>query len=127
MEHFVADKKINMPVEKQRFADNTYSLAKGIHHINIAKQYFEDVRLGANGDVKAVFNQYIQKCEWIISNLMDRLGPENKKSLQDELSSSIFIEAINDKLIHLNDEQKDFIENLLDSIISGEEIKVVKE
>lgn len=116
-----------MPVEKQRFADNTYSLAKGIHHINIAKQYFEDVRLGTNGDVKAVFNQYIQKCEWIISNLMDRLGPENKKSLQDELSSSIFIEAINDKLIHLNDEQKDFIENLLDSIISGEEIKVVKE
>lgn len=116
-----------MPVEKQRFADNTYSLAKGIHHINIAKQYFEDVRLGTNGDVKAVFNQYIQKCEWIISNLMDRLGPENKKSLQDELSSSIFIEAINDKLIHLNDEQKNFIENLLDSIISGEEIKVVKE
>jgi flagellin-specific chaperone FliS len=116
-----------MPVEKQRFTDNTYSLAKGIHHINIAKQYFEDVRLGTTGDVKAVFNQYIQKCEWIISNLMDRLGPENKKSLQDELSSSIFIEAINDKLIHLNDEQKEFIENLLDSIISGEEIKVVKE
>lgn len=116
-----------MPVEKQRFADNTYSLAKGIHHINIAKQYFEDVRLGTNGDVKAVFNQYIQKCEWIISNLMDRLGPENKVALQNELASSIFLEAINDKLIHLNNEQKDFVENLIDSIISGEEIKVVQE
>ena len=116
-----------MTAQKERFADNTYSLAKGIHHVNIAKQYFEDVRFGTKAEVKAVFNQYIQKCEWIISNLKDRLAPDNKAALEKELSSSIFLEAINDKLIHLNEEQIDFIENLLDAIINGEEIKVVKE
>ena len=113
--------------KKERFTDNTYSLAKGIHHINIAKQYFEDVRFGTQGDIKAVFNQYIQKCEWIISNLKDRLGPDNKLSLEKELLSSISLEAISDRLIHLNEDQLGIIENIVDAIISGEEIKFIKE
>lgn len=110
---------------KERFSDNTYSLAKGLHHINIAKMYFEDVRYGTIGEIKLVFNQYIQKCDWIIANMRDRLAKENRLTLEKELSESLTFEAINDKLIHLDNNQRNFIENIIDAFIKGEEVKVI--
>lgn len=110
--------------KKESFADNTYSLAKGMHHINIAKQYFEDVRLGTSGEVKMVFNQYIQKCDWIMDNLKHRLTDENRKNLEAELNDSISFEAITDKLVRLNSNQRLLLESIIDSLIKGEEIKV---
>lgn len=112
-------------MKRQSFSDNTYSLTKGLHHINLARQYFEDLRLGSNGDIKAVFNQYIQKCEWIISNVKDRLPKENKEALVNELNNSIDIEAIMDKLIHLEPDKRLLIENLIDSILSGEDVLLI--
>lgn len=110
--------------KKESFADNTYSLAKGMHHINIAKQYFEDVRLGTSGEVKMVFNQYIQKCDWIMDNLKHRLTEENRKNLEAELNDSISFEAINDKLVRLDSNQRLLLESIIDGLIKGEEIKV---
>lgn len=112
-------------MNQNSFVDNTYSLAKGLHHINIAKAYFEDVRLGTSGPVKAVFNQYIQKTEWILNDLRDRLNEESRTVLKKELEDSIALESIIDKLIHLNTDQRDFIENLLESMRKGEEVKIV--
>ena len=111
---------------KSDFTDSTFSLAKGLHHINIAKQYFEDVRMGTFGNVKAIFNQYIQKCEWIINNVTHRLKEENKKELEKELKESMTFEAINDKLILLDNEQREFVESLIEAIINGEKVKVEK-
>lgn len=111
--------------EKQRFTDNTYSLAKGLHHINIAKEYFEDVRLGSTGDVKMIFNNYIQRCDWILTNMTHRMSQESREALKRELSGSFSMEAINDKIIHLDSKQRDIIENIMDRMISGEQIEVV--
>jgi len=110
---------------KTKFADNTFSLAKALHHINIAKQYFEDVRFGTNKDVKAIFNQYILKCDWIISNVKNRLKEENKIALVEELKDSITFDAITDKLIKLDATQRAFIENLMDSLIKGDGVEIV--
>jgi hypothetical protein len=112
--------------KKESFSDNTYSLAKGMHHINLAKMYFEDVRYGTKGDIKAIFQQYIQKCEWIMDNLKHRLTEENRKNLQAELNDSLSFEAINDKLIRLDNQQRFFLESIIDSLIKGEEIKIVE-
>jgi len=109
------------------FADSTFSLAKGLHHINIAKQYFEDVRMGTFGDVKAIFNQYILKCEWVINNVTHRLKDENKKAIEKELKESMTFEAINDKLILLDNKQRDYVEKLIEAIINGDKINVEKE
>jgi flagellin-specific chaperone FliS len=111
--------------EKKTFTDNTYSLAKALHFIDLAKQYFEDVQLGTNGEVKMIFSLYIQKCDWIIRNLKDRLSPENREILAKELETSIDINAIMDKVIHLDGKQKSFIEDIIDGMIRGEEIIIV--
>jgi flagellin-specific chaperone FliS len=111
--------------EKKTFTDNTYSLAKALHFIDLAKQYFEDVQLGTNGEVKMIFSLYIQKCDWIIRNLKDRLSPENREILAKELEGSLDINAIMDKVIHLDGKQKSFIEDIIDGMIRGEEVIIV--
>lgn len=111
---------------KESFTDNTYSLAKGMHHINLAKQYFEDVRFGTAGLVKNIFNQYVQKCDWVMDDLKHRLTDENRAILTEELNDSLLFEAINDKLVRLDNAQRDLIENIIDGLIRGEGIKIVK-
>jgi hypothetical protein len=111
---------------KESFSDNTYSLAKGLHHCNLAKMYFEDVRLGTSGEIKLMFNQYILKCDWIISNMQNRLTEPNRMALKKELEDSISFEAINDKLIRLDNEQRAFLENIIDAFVRGEEIKIIE-
>lgn len=112
---------------KEKFTDNKFSVAKGLTHIHIAKQYFEDVKIDANMDVKMIFNQYIQKCDWIINNLKDRLNQENRIYLEKELEDSLTVDAISDKVVLLDNKAKEFVEELIDRLIKGEEIIILDE
>jgi hypothetical protein len=112
-------------MEKEIFTDNTYSLAKGLHHINLAKQYFEDVRIGTSKDLKAIFNNYINKCEWIITDVKTRVNDECREILKSDLSDPLVFESITDKLVYINNEQRQFIESLLEAMVNGEEIKMI--
>ena len=106
------------------YEKDTYSLAKGIHHINIAKQYFEDVKMGCTGEMKNTFNSYINKCEWILSNMFDKLDLEKRKIYKQELSDSLGIDAINDQLMMLEIDQRVKVEELLEAIINGKEVTI---
>jgi hypothetical protein len=103
---------------------DTYSLAKGLHHINIAKQYFEDVRMGCTGDLKNTFNGYINKCDWILNNIFDKLTPDRRKIYKIELSDSLAIDSINDQLMMLDNAQRAEIEEMLDAILKGKKVTV---
>lgn len=111
-------------MSNERFSDNTFSLAKGLHHINIAKMYFEDLHRGSSGSIKQIFNQYIIKCDWIYKNIYDRVNDSSREILKNEMKDSIIIEAINDKIIKLEEKERLMIEDLIDAIIKGEKIIV---
>jgi hypothetical protein len=102
----------------------TYSLAKALHHLNIAKQYFEDVKLGCIGDVKNTFNGYVNKCDWILNNVFDKLSNEKRKIYKEELSDSLSIDAINDQLMMLDNTQRSQIEELLEAIVKGKKVTI---
>lgn len=102
---------------RQHFSDSTFSLAKSLHHINLAKDYLMDVRMGTSGSVKELFNGYISKCEFILNNINDRLKEENREALKKELKNSFTFEAINDKLIYLDDAQREDVENYIENLI----------
>lgn len=102
----------------------TYSLAKGLHHLNIAKQYFEDVKMGCVGDVKNTFNGYVNKCDWILNNVFDKLDNEKRKIYKEELSDSLSIDSINDQLMMLDTTQRSQIEELLEAILKGKRVTV---
>lgn len=114
-------------MDKQQFSDNTYSLAKGLQHTNIAKEYFEDLQRNTKQEVKMMFSQFVNKCDWIIKNIRDRIGDESRGVLKNELSDSLAFDSINDKLIRLTTEQRSLVETVIDSLISGEEVKIVDE
>jgi hypothetical protein len=102
----------------------TYSLAKALHHLNIAKQYFEDVKMGCTGDVKNMFNGYINKCDWILNNVFDKLDNTKRKIYKEELSDSLGLDAINDHLMMLDNAQRREIEEMLDAILKGKKVTI---
>lgn len=109
------------------YEKDTYSLAKGLHHINMAKQYFEDVRIGCTGDLKNTFNGYINKCDWILNNVFDKLKPDTRKVYKEELSDSLGIDHINDQLMRLDNNQRSQLEDILENIVKGKQVKVIIE
>ena len=102
----------------------TYSLAKGLHHLNIAKQYFEDVKMGCTGEVKNTFSGYINRCDWILNNVFDKLDNEKRKIYKEELSDSLSIDSINDQLMMLDNTQRSQIEELLEAIVKGKRVTI---
>lgn len=114
-------------MDKQQFSDNTYSLAKGLQHTNIAKEYFEDLKRGTTGEVKNMFNSIVVKLDWIKNNIRDRISDESREVFNKELSDCLTFDSINDKLIRLTTEQRSLVETVIDSLISGEEVKIVDE
>jgi hypothetical protein len=97
--------------------NNTYSLAKSLHHINIAREYMLDVRRDAHSNIKNMFNNYITKCDFILNGVKDMLSEENRIVFKKEMSDSFLIEAINDKLIYLDENEKLEVENFIDLLI----------
>jgi hypothetical protein len=106
------------------YEKDTFSLAKGLHHINIAKQYFEDVKIGCTGDLKNTFNGYINKCDWILNNIYDKLSEERRKTFKEEMSDSLGIDHINDQLMRLDIEQRHQIEEIIDTVVKGKKVKI---
>ena len=99
------------------FSDNTFSLAKALHHINNAKIYFEDVKRDCASSTKDLFNSYIIKCDIIINSIDHKLTDKNRAILKKELADSFIIESINDKIIYLNEDQRNEVENFIDNFI----------
>ena len=106
---------------KEHFSDSTFSLAKSLHHINIARDYLIDVRMGTNGSIKDLFNGYIAKCDYILNNINHRLKDENREALKKELKDSFIFEAINDKLIYLDENQRLEVESYIENLIKKEQ------
>jgi len=103
---------------------DTFSLAKALHHINIAKQYFEDFRMGCKGELKNSVNGYINKCDFILNNIFDRLGEQTRKIYKEEMSDSLGLDSINDKLMILDNAQRLELEDMLDAITKGKKVTV---
>jgi hypothetical protein len=103
---------------------DTFSLAKGLHHVNIAKQYFEDFKINRTGGMKNTVNGYINRCDWILNDIFDRLGEQTRKVYKEELSDSLSIESINDKIMILDNAQRLELEDMLDAITKGKKVTV---
>jgi hypothetical protein len=90
----------------------------------MAKQYFEDVKIGCTGTIKNTFSGYINKCDFILNNIYDKLGEERRKAYKKEMSDSLGLDHINDQLMRLDLEQRQTIEEIIDTIVKGKRIKI---
>ena len=108
----------------ERFSDNNYSLLKGLHHIKIAMEYFDDVSSGCEYNAKNIMLNFINKCKWIIDNIRHRLPDEVLAQIDSEMRDSMFFDAIEDKVVYFTDSQKQALETILDLMSKGELIEI---
>lgn len=110
---------------KERFEDNTFSLIKALHHTKIAMDYFEDVSKNYEYGAKQIMLNYVAKCKWILDNVRHRLPYEATKEIDSDIKDALFLDAIEDKVIHFNDSQKESLENIINLISKGELIEII--
>lgn len=109
---------------KEHFQDNTYSLLKAMHHTKIAMDYFDDVSKDYHNGAKHIMSQYAQKCKWILDNIRHRIPPDFMSSIDNDMKDSLFLDAIEDKIIHFDPQQREMIEQIVELMSKGETIEV---
>ena len=101
-----------------------FSLAKALHHINIAKDYFEVVKIETHSSLKNMFNGYINKCNFILNDINSQLGNDTRLIFKEEMSDSLSFDHIHNQLIMLSNEQRGYIEQIVDEMVKGAVITI---
>jgi len=109
---------------KEHFEDNTFSLIKALHHTKIAMDYFEDVSKDYEYSAKQVMLGYVNKCKWILDNVRHRLPQEAVNEIDADIRDALFLDLIEDKVIHFNNSQKETLENIIELMSNGELIEI---
>jgi len=109
---------------KEHFEDNTYGLLKAMHHTKIAMDYFEDVSKNYHNGAKHIMLQYAQKCKWILDNIRHRVPSDFAASIDNDMKDSLFLDALEDRLIHFSPQQREMIEQIIELMSKGETIEV---
>ena len=109
---------------KEHFEDNTFSLIKALHHTKIAMDYFEDVSKNYEYGAKQVMLNYVVKCKWILDNVRHRLPEDILMEIDSDIKDALFLDSIEDKVIHFTNSQKEALENIIDLMSKGELIEI---
>lgn len=99
----------------------TFNLAKALYHVKNAVIYFEHIKSQpeVKYDAKHFFNLQLTRLNGIISDMTAKLTPEAAKTLRNELESDTMVfEAIQDKLVNLNEKQRWEVENFIDKLLN---------
>lgn len=99
---------------KESFKDNTYSLLKAMYHTKIAMEYYDDVAKDYQGSAKHLMLSYANKCKFVLDNIRHRVPSEMITDIDRDLSDSLFIDAVEEKIIHFTQDQRDTLEKIID-------------
>lgn len=104
------------------------TIIQGIHYLKIALECFEDFkRQYPKGMGVKMVNNYSSKINWILNDLLtcNTLPERIRTDIRNEINSDVLaIPAIMDKIQMLKPDARESIEDLLDTLISGAELKV---
>lgn len=107
----------------------TGNIVTGIIDLKKAKDRFEDAirQIGSESKGCKLLKNYIGKIEWIYKDIVTYplFTPEVIEGIRKEWQSDSFtVDAISEKAALLSPEAREAVEALIDSILSGEELKV---
>lgn len=99
------------------------SLTRGMYHLRTARDYLDVFKIDCNQNGKVMVNGWINKINYILSNVRVVIREENRNYFDKEIMNPndiLFFGSIADKFFHLTDQQRLLIEDLVDSFIRGE-------
>jgi hypothetical protein len=104
------------------------SVVSSLHHLRIAKEYMDDfIRSAPNSRGAAKYGEYKRRIDWILTDIITYpfFRDEVREGLKKELESDVFTFAsIIEKAALLNPEQRDGLEEVIESILKGETIEI---
>ena len=111
---------------KEKFRDTSFHLAKALHFANVSKQYFELLKLEANGETKMLFQNCIQRMDWVYHNIYYRLSQNSRDILKAEMADSLCFDEIINRLVLLEPDKRSLVESIITSLSKGETIEFVQ-
>lgn len=100
-----------------------------IQNLRMAKDQFEDfIRQYPDSSGSKLFKRYIDKISWIFVDIVSipSITEEVRNGIRKEIVSDVFaVPAILEKVALLSPEQREMIEDTIDAMLAGEEIKII--
>ena len=104
------------------------SVIQSIQHIKISDEFMSDfIRTAPNTRGAVIFKDYSRRLKWILKDIITYpyFGDEVREGIKKEIESDAFsVDAIFDKISLLNPEQREMIEDLIESVLKGKQIEV---
>lgn len=114
-----------MKLELKRGAN----IINAIQNLKMAQEQFDDFcRQYPNSQGSKIFSSYSKKIIWIFSDIITHpfLTEEIRDGMKKEIESDVFaVPAIVEMVALLTPEQRDLIEDTLNAMLAGEEVKIV--
>ena len=105
------------------------NIVSAIQHLKMAQEHLKDFnRDNPNTRGSKLFQTYIDKIEWIYMDFISNpILPHNVTGgIKEEWNSDVFcVPAITDKVSILRPDQREMIEEIIDGMIAGEEVKFI--
>jgi len=107
----------------------TSNVISAVHHLKMSEEFFNDfIRENPESKGERLFKSYILKLKWITTDLQTYpyFTQDIRDSIKNEIESDVFaIPAINEKVALLNPEQREMIEQTIDAMLSGQNVRIV--
>ena len=104
------------------------NIISSIHNLRQAKEHFYNFQLEHPNTKGAIlFSGYERRLDWIYKDLITHplLTDEVREGVKQEWESDVFsVPAINEKVALLNPQQREAIEEIIDQMLSGQEIVI---
>ena len=108
---------------------NGANIVSAIQHLKMAKEHYDDfIRQYPESSGARLFLNHVNKINWIFKDTITHphITQAVRDGIKKEILSDVFaVPAINEKVALLTPEQREIIEETIDAMLSGEEIKIV--
>ena len=105
------------------------NIISAIQNLKMAQEQFEDfMRQYPDSAGSKLFQKYVKKITWIFSDVITipSITDEVRAGIRKEIASDVYaVPAIVEKVSLLTPEQRELIEDTLDAMLAGEEVKIV--
>jgi hypothetical protein len=105
------------------------NIISAIQNLKMAQEQFEDFRRQyPDSKGEKMFKLYGDKITWMFNDIITHpfITDEVREGIKNEIASDVYaVPAIVEKVALLNPDQRELIEDTLDAMLAGEEVKIV--
>jgi hypothetical protein len=105
------------------------NIISAIQNLKMAQEQFDDFRRQyPDSKGEKMFKLYGDKISWMFNDIITNpyITDEVREGIKHEIASDVYaVPAIIEKVALLTPEQRELIEDTLDAMLAGEEVKIV--